>query len=180
MPNPPVSSDPIDILLKHDHWATGRVLGLCEHLTPEQFRQSFPIGPGSQGGLCATLTHIIGAKRRWADRIGEGELRPPLQGLERGVEELRDLHERSDHEFRHAVQHAAAAGFAGLVKVNFGDQPFAFTRGVAITHVLTHGHYHRAQCLNMLRHLNVPGVSDKLPELDVVDWQYESECGGAG
>ena len=42
-------------------------------------------------------------------------------------------------------------------------------------HVLTHGHYHRAQCLNMLRHLGVPGVSDKLPDLDVIDWQHAQQ-----
>ena len=35
----------------------------------------------------------------------------------------------------------------------------------------THGYHHRAQVLNMLRHLNLPGVSDKLPEPSAVDWQ---------
>jgi uncharacterized damage-inducible protein DinB len=176
----PRSSDPLEILLNHDHWATGRVLELCAGLTDEQFRRSFPIGPGSRGGLCATLTHVVGAKRRWSDRLRGGELRPPLEGLDRGVPELRSLHDESDREFRQAVAQASVAGLEGLVAVSFGDQSYQFTRGVAITHVLTHGHYHRAQCLNMLRHLNVGGLSDKLPELDVVDWQYEVECGGAG
>ena len=53
---------------------------------------------------------------------------------------------------------------------------FTFTRGVALTHVLVHGTHHRAQCLNMLRRLDVPGVSDRLPDLDVNEWQYETEC----
>jgi hypothetical protein len=29
---------------------------------------------------------------------------------------------------------------------------------------------HRAQCLNMLRRLAVPGISHRLPEIDVLEW----------
>jgi uncharacterized damage-inducible protein DinB len=35
--------------------------------------------------------------------------------------------------------------------------------------VATHGMHHRAQCLNMLRQLAAPGVSDRLPEIDVLE-----------
>jgi len=34
--------------------------------------------------------------------------------------------------------------------------------------------HHRAQCLNMLRQLAVPGISDRLPEIDVLEWQIRS------
>ena len=40
--------------------------------------------------------------------------------------------------------------------------------------VATHGMHHRAQCLNMLRQLAVPGISDRLPEIDVLEWQITS------
>jgi uncharacterized damage-inducible protein DinB len=40
-----------------------------------------------------------------------------------------------------------------------------------LVHVATHGSHHRAQGLNMLRRLGLPGVSDRLPEIDVLDWQ---------
>jgi uncharacterized damage-inducible protein DinB len=40
-----------------------------------------------------------------------------------------------------------------------------------LAHVTTHGMHHRAQCLNMLRRLEVAGLSDNLPELDVLEWQ---------
>ena len=53
---------------------------------------------------------------------------------------------------------------------------YAFTHGTAIIHVCTHGGHHRAQCLNMLRHLNVPGVSDKLPDIDAIGWQTAAEA----
>ena len=52
---------------------------------------------------------------------------------------------------------------------------FPFTRGVLLTHLLVHAIHHRAQCLNMLRHLNVPGVSDAIPDLDLNEWQFETE-----
>ena len=51
-----------------------------------------------------------------------------------------------------------------------------FTLGAALAHVTTHGMHHRAQCLNMLRHLSAPGISDRLPEIDPLDWQLQAEA----
>jgi uncharacterized damage-inducible protein DinB len=63
-----LTHDPYLALLAHNHWATGEILDRCRPLSHEQFHQSFDIGPGS---LHDTLTHIISAMRRWADRIAE-------------------------------------------------------------------------------------------------------------
>jgi len=57
-------SDPLKILLAHNHWATQELLTACAALTPDQFHQKFEIGPGS---LHDTLTHIIGATRTWTE-----------------------------------------------------------------------------------------------------------------
>jgi uncharacterized damage-inducible protein DinB len=54
-----------------------------------------------------------------------------------------------------------------------GGTPYRFTLGAMLMHVTTHGMHHRAQCLNMLRRLALPGVSDRLPEIDVLDWQLK-------
>jgi uncharacterized damage-inducible protein DinB len=48
--------------------------------------------------------------------------------------------------------------------------------GTALVHVTTHGMHHRAQCLNMLRHMGVPGISDRLPEIDPLDWQLQAQA----
>lgn len=181
----PMTSDPLDVLLAHNHWGTRVVLDLCAGLSHEQFHRSFPIGPGQHGGLHATLTHIISAMRRWADRIGGRAVRPPLEKLpgepsdakDRSPAELVALLEEATDELRQLIP-IVRADPAKLVTTRFGDQTYTFTSGAALTHALSHGHYHRAQCLNMLRQLNVPGVSDKLPEMDVVDWQYEEEGRG--
>ncbi|MEX2218308.1 MAG: hypothetical protein WD749_06065 [Phycisphaerales bacterium] len=52
---------------------------------------------------------------------------------------------------------------------------YTFTRGAALTYLFTDGEWHRAQCMNMLRRLEVAGVSERLPEISVVEWQAEVE-----
>ena len=45
-------------------------------------------------------------------------------------------------------------------------QVIRLTRAGVITQVTTHGMHHRAQCLNMLRHLGVK----PLPPSSVIEW----------
>lgn len=183
------TSDPLDVLLAHNHWATQRVLELCRPLSREQFHRSFPIGPGENGGLHATLTHIVGCMRRWADRIAEAPVRPSIEKAHGGpapsagdgehtVAELSALLNDATDGLRRTIDLCKGRGLDTRISMRFGDKTYTFTRGAALAHVLTHGHYHRAQCVNMLRHLGVPGVSDRLPELDVCDWQAETELPG--
>jgi uncharacterized damage-inducible protein DinB len=168
-------SDPYDILLAHDRWATHVVLDLCTRLTHEQFTTPFPIGPAEKGGLRATLTHIVGAMRRWADRIGERPLRPFLQADAATLDSLRADLDAASVELG-ALFPSVRANPNRIVSLTSDGKAYEFTAAVAMLHVLTHGHYHRAQCLNMLRRLGIPGVSDKLPDLDVIDWQHATNA----
>ena len=45
------------------------------------------------------------------------------------------------------------------------------TRAAVLAHVATHGTHHRAQCLNMLRHLGV----QPLPPSSVTEWTWLGE-----
>jgi uncharacterized damage-inducible protein DinB len=156
------TSDPLDILLNHDQWATKQILLTCEKLNPEQFDKTFEMGPGS---LRATTTHIISAMMTWTDSLAKRPARP-----------------RPDQS---NVPHAAAdlikmlndvaTEFAGIARAHpleefvtreRNGKVFNFTRGSVITHVATHSMHHRAQCLNMLRHV---GVSP-LPQVSVIEW----------
>src|SRR5215207_9842901 len=74
---PPVTSDPLTILLEHNHWATRRLLDLCSGLFAAQFHERFDIGPGS---LHDTLTHLVDCMRVWADRAAGRPRRPSLGG----------------------------------------------------------------------------------------------------
>jgi uncharacterized damage-inducible protein DinB len=182
------SSDPLEILLVHNHWATRRVLDLCRPLTVDEFTCSFPIGPGENGGLHATLTHIIGCMRRWSDRIADRPVRlsiePPWPGFTektddrlRTPDDLMALLADATDDLGRVIEMSNARGLQTQIHPRFGEKTFTFTRGAAIVHVLTHGHYHRAQCMNMLRHLRMAkaNVPDPLPEIDVSDWQAEEE-----
>ena len=172
---PPVTSDPLTILLGHNHWATRRVLDLCRRLSPAQFQQRFDIGPGS---LHDTLVHLVDCMRWWADDVRDRPRRGTLapQGRALSVDDVSRLLDEAHAELAALVE--ASDGHLGdhVHTTLGGDKRFTFTRGVALTHALVHGTHHRAQCLNMLRRLSVPGLSDRLPDLDVNDWQYETEC----
>lgn len=182
-----LSADPLDILLRHDRWGTRRLLDVCEGLTAEQFQRRFDMGPGS---LHDTLTHIIAAMRRWADRIGGRELRPVIDVPSRHPDMPSDFKARTPGELIALLEPAAedlaaiaadvrrpgGLGLASVIEVQFGKTLYRFTRGAALVHVTTHGMHHRAQCLNMLRQLKVY-AAEALPEVGVVDWQAETETG---
>src|SRR5947207_8312794 len=84
------TSDPLDILLAHDRWATGQILDVCDKLAPEQFHRRFEMGPGS---LHDTVTHMLAAMRVWADLLAGREQRERLEGTNRSDEELSRLHD---------------------------------------------------------------------------------------
>ena len=163
--------DALDILLKHDAWATRQVLEACTRLPSEQWHRRFDIGPGS---LHDTLTHIVGAMHRWADRL-EGPphpIRPSIEdSTQRTPAELLVLLAAAEIELVASAARARVRGLETALDVTLGGTSFRFTLGAMLVHVTTHGVHHRAQCLNMLRRLEVAGISDNLPELDVLEWQ---------
>ena len=163
--------DPLAISLEHNAWATREVLRACEKLTHEAWHRRFEIGPGS---LHDTITHIVGAMFRWADRIDGPPrvVRPSIEdGSRRTPAELRALLDLAAADLAATAARAQARGLSTALDVTLGGTPYRFTLGAMLMHVATHGMHHRAQCLNMLRHLAVPGVSDALPEIDLLEWE---------
>ena len=155
------TSNPFDILLEHDRWATEQIIRACSALTEEQFKRPFEMGPGS---LHNTTRHIVGAMNGWGDLLAGREQRPRLeQGGDRTPAELLALW---DEVFTDFAQSARSHPLHEQVSRERGGKMYTFTRGSVITHVTTHGMHHRAQCLNMLRHV---GVSP-LPPNSVLQW----------
>src|SRR4029079_4659706 len=96
--HPPMpESDPLQILLSHDRWATVQLLHACGQLPPDQFHRRFDIGPGS---LHDTLTHIIGATRSWTETLAGADARPRLEtdGQRRTPEPLTPLLDEAPRE----------------------------------------------------------------------------------
>jgi len=162
-------SDPLQILLSHDRWATDQVLDACTRLTPEQFHRRFDIGAGS---LHDTLTHLVGAMRTWTDSLTGQEPRPRLEtdGQRRTPEQLRAL---LDESCRELTAEARRRPLEEIVTRRLRDgRTIQLTRGAVVTHVTTHGMHHRAQCLNMLRQLGV----NPLPPSSVTEWTWLGEA----
>ncbi len=158
-------SDPIRILVEHNRWATKNMIEACRGLTEEQFHQRFAMGLGS---LHDTLVHILSAMRGWGDLLAGREQRPPLAVETLTVDQLDErLREISDELEQLATTRAADEEVSG----SRGGRSYTFTRGAVVTHVTTHGMHHRAQCLNMLRQLEV----QPLPPSSVVEWVMTEE-----
>jgi uncharacterized damage-inducible protein DinB len=159
------SSNPLEILLEHDRWATRNMIEACALLTHEQFHQRFEMGPGS---LHDTMTHILTALRGWGDLIAGREQSPRLEGTERTPAELLALQDELSADFSAtARKHPLDA----TVSRERGGKAYTFTRGGVITHVATHGMHHRAQGLNMLRRLGV----NPLPQSSVLEWMLTAD-----
>jgi len=153
-------SDPVEILLIHNRWAMRRLLDACAGLSHEQFHKRFEMGPGSPHD---TILHTIAAMRLWADVLKGGELRAWLEGPSFTVDELRGFLE----EAALALAMQSRNGSLGemVERVREGKSEL-FSRGEVLMHLATHGMHHRAQCLNMLRHVGV----NVLPKSSVADW----------
>jgi uncharacterized damage-inducible protein DinB len=160
------TSNLLEIMLKHDRWATRLILEKCGTLTEEQFNRKFEMGPGS---LHATITHMFAAQRFWSDLLAGREQRPRLEGSgQRTPGELAVLLDEVAGEYDAVAVAYPLEEFVYRVR---DGKTYAYTRGAVVTHVATHGMHHRAQCLNMMRQL---GVSP-LPPSSVAEWQMMGE-----
>lgn len=164
-------NDPIiRVLLGHNAWATRHLLESLRPLSDEQLHRKFDIGPGS---VHDTLRHIIGAMLRWADRIGERELRPSIEDASAApltITQLLAELDRAEVDLDAAVSRAVETNQLErtiVFKMEDGTE-FTFTKAAAIVHVATHGMHHRAQVMNMRRRLGLPSLG---VDLDAVEWE---------
>lgn len=161
------SSDPAAILLAHDRWATLNIIDRCRELTGDQFHQQFEMGLGS---LHDTIAHMLGALQGWGDFLaGRGE----REWLEKKgpytCDQLASLLDAISHNF--AAHTPPVMDAAEVVSADRGGKHRSFTRGAVLTHVTTHGMHHRAQCVNMLRHLGDEGPW----RASVVEWTMAAD-----
>ena len=155
----------LHVLLSHDRWATVQVLDACDRLTEEQFHRRFDIGPGS---LHDTLTHVVGATRAWTETLAQVEPGPRLEadGQRRTPGQLRALLDEAWGRF-HAEARRRPLDERVTRRLRDG-RTIQMTRGAVVAQVTSHGMHHRAQCLNMLRHLGV----QPLPASSVAEWTW--------
>lgn len=157
--------DLLDRLLGHDAWTTRELLLRCRSLTNEQLDRPFPIGHVT---LRATFDHVIWNIEVWTDLMC-GRPRRLHPGAE--AETVPRFIERLDATYAEFAAVARRVQDERRLDDTFADTvetpPVMKTFGGCIAHVITHSMHHRAQVLNMMRHL---GMTD-LIEGDVLSWE---------
>lgn len=153
-------SDPMEVLLLHNLWATRHILQTCEKLSDEQLHRRFEMGRGS---LHDTTLHMIQVVRGWGDLLAGREFVVPNPNDRKTVAEQLVMLEQVSDDFTAIARKYPTAE---MVTRERGGKTYSFSRGGVVTHVMTHGMHHRAQCLNMLRQVGV----NPLPTSSVVEW----------
>lgn len=155
-----ITAEPIALLAAHDRWATRVLIDACATLSGEQLHRRFEMGIGS---LHDTLIHDAAAVRTWAEILLKRDLTPWPSNDPRPIAALRTMAEEA---FDLLVTAASAGPLSDEFVRQRDGKTYVYTRAVILCHVHTHSVHHRAQCLNMLRHV---GVSP-LPQSSVVEW----------
>lgn len=153
------------VLKTYDYLAAarGRVFDRARTLTPRQHAQAFPIGPGS---LLRTFAHVLGAEWYYVQRLTEAEL-PPRGRWPIDDENPPALPVVEAIWFEQAARTRAA--FQGVTdwqaEVRYevdaedagrGRRRVTATVSDIFTQLVLHEVHHRAQAMNMLRHLGAP------------------------
>lgn len=154
-----MKNDPTFVLLSTNHWANENILESCRALTGEQFHQRFEMGLGS---LHDSMLHILSAMKGWGDLLAQREQGERMSG-DHSIDQMLDLNTKLTSDLEDSAKNHPNDE---LVTGERGGRSFTFARGAVLTHVTTHGMHHRAQCLNMLRHLDV----ETQPQSSVVEW----------
>ncbi len=151
----------------YSDWATNRLYKVAQPLTDDQLDRPFDLGVGA---LRKTLLHLAQAEQWWLDNwtLGPGHLFPPFD--ERVP--VAEITHRFDQTAAQRNQMLARMTDADLQRtVTATPRPGvqrSFPLGVTMLQLCCHGTHHRAQALNMLRHLRAP-----VPEIDYLELARE-------
>jgi uncharacterized damage-inducible protein DinB len=153
-------------------WANARVLSEAAKLADASLDRAFEIGLGS---LRKTLIHVRDAEQWWLENWidGPGRVFPPADeslAIERLADRFRETAAQRNSYLQRAefssngASSIRNAGLARLVRATPRPNVHReFPLGVTMLQLNHHGTHHRAQALNMLRHLGAA-----VPALDMV------------
>jgi len=154
-------ADVVAILFAHCRSADAELLAIIRELTPEQLDRAFEMGLGS---IRATYEHNLGALRGWADVFANRPRRAWLP--DEGPYTIEQLDAITTALHDDWVEIVDKFPLDEVIERPRGDSMRRFTRAHIVTHVTTHAMHHRAQMINMLRHVGV----ENLPSGSVMQW----------
>jgi len=164
-----MSTSPMLRQMRHDVWATGKLLDHCRTLRREQLELTVP---GTYGTIRKTFLHIVGADERYLSRF-----RMPCDAM---LHEDRNADAGLDEIATHLphVREGIEALFAGSELdpdrvIRDERRKMVITAWVLLTQFAHHGSDHRAHIGTILGANGLP-----TPEIDV--WAYGGENDAVG
>ena len=136
----------------HD-WATNRVLEFAADLGPDSLDRDFKMGPGS---IRKTLLHMYDAERWWPEIWANGSVPFPKSPEDTSISSLRQQWGELAQRRREMMATMDSGEVQRIVAIEFGGPPINFRVGVSINQLAMHGTHHRAQLINMFRHVDAP------------------------
>lgn len=145
----------------YGQWATSQLLELVAGADDESLDREFNMGPGT---IRKTLTHILDVETKWAAILdGRPDAFQPAGHLSMG-----DLSTRLDAVYPQMLQRIESLDDAAVqqqVTAAPGGIPLKLRVIEALVQLCCHGTHHRAQLVNMLRHVGRP-----VPPSDLIVW----------
>ena len=150
-----------ELFAYHD-WGRDRLMALAETRHDSQLDRTFEMGEGS---LRKTLEHLFGAEWTWLQRC---KGRSPAHGeCPRDFTSMAALWDqwRQVAQQRNALLDTLSNAdlSRSVTYIHPTGKTYSFQLGHVLLHVCCHGTHHRAQALNMLRHLGIT-----VPEMDLL------------
>ena len=147
---------------EYTDWANGEVFDIAQTLSDAQLRREFEMGMGC---ILKTLAHIRDAEQWWYENWHNGgvynfdQIQPDttIQQLRGAYQQTIDnrnkyMADLKDNDVDRTVQATPSEG-----------QTWTFTLGESMLQLCGHGTHHRAQVINMFRHLGT-----EVPTLDYI------------
>jgi len=131
--------DPIDDVIRHNSWATARLIDHLQPMPPATLELSVP---GTFGTIGATLAHIVGAEQAYLARL-KGETPKPgqrTQDLTRLADQVRSIGKELEHLLQGGIDPDLE------VHTKLGPQPV----GIVLAQIVNHATEHRAHICTVL------------------------------
>lgn len=140
-------------IFQYNDWAQQQTLAFAADLSEDALDRDFQMGPGS---IRKILLHLFDAERWWVWNLTTGPQPFPSSAPNTPVAELKEQWTDVAKQRDHVIADVDETDAQRVVEVLAGGPPTRFRVGESIIHLAIHASHHRAQLINMFRHVDAP------------------------
>ncbi len=153
--------------LAYDRWANAQLLTLLADASAADLDRDFGFG---QGTIRKTLTHILNANGKWVAIFnGQAESFQPVEHIE--IDQMSSNFDQLANSLSERVATLDGTTSQAIVTATPGGIPLKLRVSEALIQLWCHGTHHRAQLVNMLRHIGRP-----VPPSDLIAWWRQTNA----